>query len=86
MSPGGVPPPSARSALRIDGDVDRFLHEGAGDRAEETEGPEEHEAEREAHAEQHALHRDRARALRDRHRFDQPVEAVDDEHHVGRLR
>ena len=78
---------SARRALRIDGDVDRLLHHGSGDRRQQAERAEEHGAERQPHAGHDALHRDpsatgcaMAIASRD------PVEPVDDQHHVGRLR
>ena len=80
--------PAAERPQRVedDGDVDRLLQQGAGHRRQAPGGGEEHRRERQAHADDHALQGDGARAPRDLHRLGEPAEMVDGEHDVGGLR
>ena len=67
-------------------DVDRLLGERAGDRREPAECRERHGDARQAEPGDDALHGDGAGAPRDDDGIGDAVEAVDQDHHVGRLR
>ena len=66
--------------------VDQLLDQRPHRRPEQAERAADHEREREPHAHDDGLDRDRARPAGDRDRVHEPVQSIRDEHGVGRLR
>ncbi len=87
-APAGVAIARRQRPQRIEdhGDVDHLLNDSRRHRQQPAEGRGQHRQRRKSHAGDDAFDRDPPRPLRDHDRLADPIEAVGEDHHIGRFR